>query len=531
MTPANTPLRQIAAANNAYAIVKHWAEATPDAEAMVHAAQRTNYAQLNARINALARALLAAGVKKGDRIATLQTPHPDYALVFLATISIGAIWIGLNPKYRREELSHVVRDSEPRLLFARMEIEGRSYAEDVEALCEQAPSIERVITFDGDPQGSGDLHLSTFIEEGVSTDAETLDQARANVDGRDACLIVYTSGSTGAPKGALLHHRGIIAFSLKQNEIWPCDPLRTVNYFPINHVGCVIDLTMPTFAAGGAIIFMEHFDPSGCLALMAREHATMWGSVPSVFQLQLEAPDFTDYDLGSVQLIAWEGAAMPRDMIARLASICPRLATNYGMTETTSAITVLAPTDDIEILANTVGKAFPGVEIRLVNDKGEDAADGEPGEVWARSQFNLLGYWRRPDATADAITPEGYFRTGDLAVRDAAGHYRIVGRLKEMYKSGGYNVYPREVESVLESHPNVALAAIVSAPDPIWQEIGIAFVAPSGEIDSETLQHYCKERLANYKVPKRISIEPHLPLLPIGKVDKQALKRRAEAMT
>jgi acyl-CoA synthetase (AMP-forming)/AMP-acid ligase II len=528
--PPDAPISRIAAAQNAYAIIRHWADATPDAEAIVHGGKRTSYAQFNARIDAVARALLAAGVNKGDRIATLQTPHPDYALIFLAAASIGAIWIGLNPKYRREEFAHIVRDSEPRLLFARMDIAGRSYAEDIAALRAETRGIERVITFDGDPQGSGDLHLSAFIAEGASLRAETLKRARAEVDGADACLIVYTSGSTGAPKGALLHHRGIIDFSLKQNEIWPCDPLRTVNYFPINHVGCVIDLTMPAFAAGGTIIFMEHFDPSGCLALMARERATMWGSVPSVFRLQLEAPDFADHDLSAVQLIAWEGAAMPRDMIAQLASVCPRLATNYGMTETTSAITVLPPTDDIELLTNTVGKAFPGVEIRLVNDKGEDTVDGEPGEVWARSRFNLLGYWRRPDATADAITPNGYFRTGDLAVRNAEGYYRIVGRLKEMYKSGGYNVYPREIESVLESHPNVAMAAVVAAPDPIWQEVGVAFVAPNGEIDAETLHRYCKERLANYKAPKRIIIEPNLPLLPIGKIDKQALKRRVEAM-
>lgn len=530
MPNADAAISRIAAEHNAYAVIKHWADATPGAEAMVHGDSRTSYAQLKARIDALASALLAAGVRKGDRIATLQTPHPDYALVFLATASIGAIWVGLNPKYRREELAHVVRDSEPRLLFARMEVEGRSYAEDVDALRAQASSIEQVITFDSDPRGSGDLYLSDFIKQGERIDAEALARARDAVEGGDACLIVYTSGSTGAPKGALLHHNGVIAFSLKQNEIWPCDPLRTVNYFPINHVGCVIDLTMPTFAAGGTIIFMEHFDPSGCLALMARERATMWGSVPSVFQLQLETPDFARYDLSAIQLIAWEGAAMPRDMIARLASMCPRLATNYGMTETTSAITVLAPTSDIDLLANTVGQAFPGVEIRLVNDQGQDVADGEPGEVWARSQFNLLGYWRRPDATADAITPDGYFRTGDLAVRNADGYYRIVGRLKEMYKSGGYNVYPREVEAVLETHPNVALAAIVSAPDPIWQEVGIAFVAPAGDVDADALHLYCKERLANYKVPKRIIIEPSLPLLPIGKVDKQALKRRAEAM-
>ncbi len=506
--------------------IAHWARATPEAEALVLNETRMSYRALNDRIDALAKAMLAAGIVKGDRVATLQTPHPDFILVLLAAASIGAIWVGLNPRYRREEMAHVLVDSTPRLLFTRSRIEERDYAPDISALREAAPSVERVIVFDSDPPLEGALTLSEFIAHGASVTDAALAAARADCGGRDPCLIVYTSGSTGKPKGALLHHEGILWFCAEQNRLWPASPVRAVNYFPINHVGCIVDLSMPTLAAGGTIIFMEAFDPEACLALMERERVTLWGSVPSVFQMQLALPDFARFDLSAVQLIVWGGAAMPEELVYRLRAIHPRLATNYGMTETTSAITALAPTDDVEALAHSVGEVFPGVEIRLVAESGAEAGVDETGEIWVRSPGNLLGYWNRPDA--ESLTPEGFFRTGDLAVRRADGRYRIVGRLKEMYKSGGYNVYPREVEAVLEDHPGVALAAVVAAPDPLWQEVGIAYVIPRGPLNAEALEAYCRARLANYKVPKRIVIEAELPLLPIGKIDKAALKARAQ---
>jgi acyl-CoA synthetase (AMP-forming)/AMP-acid ligase II len=289
----------------------------------------------------------------------------------------------------------------------------------------------------------------------------------------------------------------------------------------------VCDITAPCIVAGGTLHFMEQFDPSSATHMIETEKLTIWGSVPSVFAMQMATPEYKTTDLSSLQLILWEGAAMPDDMIGELLKIGPPLATNYSMTESVSGITVLPPTRDREILANSVGGAFPGVEIRLTDLDGNEVADGEPGEVTFKSRYAFLGYWRRADATAEAFTSDGYFKSGDLAVRRPDGRYRVVGRLKEMYKSGGYNVYPREVEAVLEEHPAVVLAAIVSTDDPLWQEIGIAYVTLSEEIEPKILEAWCRARLANYKIPKRIFIEPHMPLLPIGKIDKVALKKRA----
>ena len=511
--------------------VTWYAARTPESEALVIDDLRVDYGELAIRVEALAKALLAAGVAKGDRVVTLATPHPDYFMLFLATSSIGAIWVGLNPKYRLEELRYVVADCEPVVMFTRTRVGDRDYGEDIEEIRRAVPSLRRVVALDGfraDIPVADIGSLGDFLQGGEKVDAAALAAARAGCGGRDPCLIVYTSGSTGRPKGAVLHHEGIIRCCLAQNRLWPVPQQRVLNFLPVNHVGCVVDLSCPTLAAGGCLVFMEHFDVGGSLRLMQSERISWWASVPSVFQMQLAHPDFATCDLSAVQLIVWEGAAMPQPMIERLSAICPRLATNYGMTETTSAMTAEAPTTDLEVLANSVGAPFDDVEIRLVTEAGTVAAPGEPGEVQARSAYNMLGDWRRPQATAATLLPDGWLRTGDVAVCRPDGRLQLIGRLKEMYKSGGYNVYPREIEAVIEDHAAVDTAAVVGVPDPLWGEVGVAYVLARAPVQAETLLAHCRQRLANYKLPKRLYVVDALPLLPIGKVDKVALRQRAQ---
>jgi acyl-CoA synthetase (AMP-forming)/AMP-acid ligase II len=503
-----------------------YATHTPDAAALVLADKATSYAELNNRVDALAKALLAAGVAKGDRVATLQSPHPDYVVAWLATASIGAIWVGLNPRYQKAELVYVVEDAEPKVLLTRTDIGGRSYATEIAALREASPTLQYAVAFAGEPACNNVTAMADFLSAGGVISNGDLKAARDMCGDRDPCVIVYTSGSTGKPKGALLHHEGIAAYGLAQNEIWPVDPHRNLNFLPINHIGCVCDITAPCLVAGGTLYFMEQFDPVMATRMIESEKLTIWGSVPSVFALQMATLDYETTDFSSLQLILWEGAAMPDDMIGALLKIGPPMATNYSMTESVSGITVLPPMRDRDVLSNSVGCAFPGVEIRLRDAAGEDVVDGEPGEVTFKSRYMCLGYWGQPDATRDAFTADGYFKSGDLAIRRPDGRYRVVGRLKEMYKSGGYNVYPREVESVLEEHPAVTLAAVVSVDDPLWQEVGVAYVTLNDEVTTDALEVWCRTRLANYKIPKRIIVEPDMPLLPIGKIDKVTLKKR-----
>jgi acyl-CoA synthetase (AMP-forming)/AMP-acid ligase II len=509
--------------------VAWYAARTPDVDALVLGEKRISYAALNAAIDQLAKALLAAGVVKGDRVATLQSPHPDYVTAWLATASIGAIWVGLNPRYQTTELVYVVNDAQPKVLLTRTKIGEREYFAEIAALREAGSALTHIVAFDGSPTQTGIASMASFLTAGQAIGDAALASAREACGGRDPCLIVYTSGSTGQPKGALLHHEGIGAFGVAQNEIWPVNPHRNLNFLPVNHIGCVCDITAPCLVAGGTLYFMEQFDPAAATRMIETEKLTIWGSVPSVFAMQMATPDYATTDMSSLQLILWEGAAMPAEMIGALLKLGPPMATNYGMTESVSGITVLPPTKDQDILANSVGHAFPGVDVRLIDREGKDVDDGDVGEVVFKSRFACLGYWNRPQATADAFTEDGYFKSGDLAVRRPDGRYRVVGRLKEMYKSGGYNVYPREVEAVLEQHPAVSLAAVVSVDDPLWQEVGVAYVTLARDVSTESLAAWCRDRLANYKLPKRIILQKVMPLLPVGKIDKVALKKQAAA--
>jgi acyl-CoA synthetase (AMP-forming)/AMP-acid ligase II len=510
-------------------IVRAGAARSPDAEAVVVGAERWTYRQLQDRIDALARALIAAGVGRGDRVACLCTPHPDFLVTLMAAASIGALWLGLNPRYRPAEMAYVLGDAEPRVLLARTRVDERDYGDDLTALVAGCPSLETVVVLGQDPLFPGATAYDAFIAAAAAVGDAVLAAARGAVGGRDPCMIVYTSGSTGKPKGAVLHHQGVLDFCAAQNALWPLSPPRVVNYFPINHIGCVIDATCPTLAGGGAVIFLEKFDAAEVMRLTVAERCTLWGSVPSVLQMQVALPNFADYDLSAVELILWEGAAIPGELLDRLLAIGPPMATNYGMSEATSAIMAMAPNRDRAILAGSVGEAFPGVEVKLVGPDGVEVEAGREGEVWARSRYNMLGYWRRPEASAETLTADGWLRTGDTAVRRPDGRYRIVGRIKEMYKSGGYNVYPREVEDALESHPAVSLAAVVSIADPLWSETGVAYVIADPALTAEALEAHARDRLANYKIPKRFVLSRELPLLPIGKVDKVALKALAQA--
>lgn len=492
--------------------IRRWARETPDAEALVHGTRRLTYAELEAEIDRLALAMLAAGVMPGDRVACLAPPEPLFVTSLVAANAIGAIWIGLNPRYKLDELRFVLGDSEPRLLIARGTIDGRDYGEELATLAAECPGT-RVVD---------DCGLPGFLAEGKVLGAD--DIAARRPDGRMASMIVYTSGSTGRPKGALLSQAAIHAFAQAQNKLWPIAPLCVLNYFPINHIGSVVDISLPALVAGGTVVLMEKFDAAGSLELMQRERVTLWASVPSVFQMQLDLPDFARFDLSAVQLIVWEGAPMAEPLIRRLHAIHPRLATNYGMTEATSAILAMPPCDDPALLARSVGYPFAHAEVRLVDPAGNV---GDEGEIQLRSPLVTLGYWNRPDATAEAIDPDGWLHTGDIGRRLPDGSYAIAGRIKEMYKSGGYNVYPLEVEAAIEAHPGVHGCAVVGIPDPLWDEVGVAFVIADSDVSESDILAHCRERLANYKLPKRIVLRRELPLLPIGKVDKVALRREA----
>jgi len=509
--------------------VAYYAQRQPDVEATVLDDRRVTYAELREHVDQVARALIAAGVAKGDRVATLATPHPDFWTIFLATASIGAIWVGLNPRYQLEEYRYVVGDCEPVLLLTRTRIGDRDFAPDIATLRAESMSLRQVIVLGGDPPLADSLPLSAFLAGGQAIDEATLARRRAEVVSSDPALIVYTSGSTGRPKGALLPHRGLVRCCRNQMRYWRADPVRVLNFLPVNHIGCVGDISSWALVAGGCIVFLEKFDAARSMEITSSEHCTVWGGVPTTILMCMALPHFDRYDLSSLQLILWSGAAAPVDLVRRLGTIVPSLSNSYGLTETVGSVTFAGPCDDVALLSESVGFPVPDYEFRITDGQGQPVAKGDAGEICVRGDFIMRGYWRRPTETAETIDADGWLHTGDLAVERADGSIRLVGRLKEMFKSGGYNVYPREIEQVLESCPGVALAAVVGVPDRVFGEVGHAFILRDGGVSISTadLEAACRARLANYKIPKRFVIEDELPTLPIGKLDKRQLKESA----
>ncbi len=509
----------------------HWAERTPGAPAVYFADERRDYPWLRDEVDRFARALIAAGIGKGDRVSVLSTPRPEFFVAFLATVSIGGIWVGLNPRYTPGEIARVLSDAAPGIVFCLAAFEGEDLAGRLAEAASLAAFTGRLVGFGGeDNRFAG---LDDFLGDGARIGAEELAARRNAVTAQDPALIVYTSGSTGEPKGALLTHFGLCHGYSTQTAHFSLEGATIICNLPVNHIGCVGDLCCAPMVGGGAITFMERFDPHGILDAIDRGQVHCMLGVPTMLQIMTELPEFDTTDFSGVRLICWGGAALPANVLARLRGKgCP-LGVTYGMSEVPGSITMSAPGAGDDELTQTVGQPTVGLDLRLVADDGHICAPGSEGEVRLKHPSVLHAYYRRPTATEEAFDTDGYFRTGDVGVLGEDGNLRLVGRKKEMFKSGGYNVYPREIEVCLEQHPEVALAAVIGVPDPLYQEVGHAYVIPNQGVAqdglAERLAEWCRERLANYKRPKRIAISAELPLLPVGKVDKVELKRRHSA--
>jgi acyl-CoA synthetase (AMP-forming)/AMP-acid ligase II len=477
----------------------------PAALAVVDGEARASYGELARLVRVCAGQLAAAGAGPGDRIAVLAPPGLAFWVSFLATASIGAVWVGLGTRHQREELLHVVRDCDPCLVLASPFIGERDYREDIEAVRGHAPA--RWL----DPDG---------MLADIDTDAAERPANPLSPD--DPALIVYTSGTTGRPKGAVLSHRALIGGARAQQQVY-ADPRRPVQLcaFPTNHIACIGDTCLTNLVSGGALVFTPGFDPDQQLALMQRERASVWGGIPTMLMLMLSSPALASTDLSSVDYIVWGGAAMPSAIIEALGGFAARRVAVYGMTETGCNVTHTPAGADTAALAGTIGVPLPEVDIRIM------AAQGEEGELEIRSPFNMTGYWRNEAATAAAFTDDGYLRTGDIGRWNPDGSITLVGRRSDMFKSGGFNVYPREVELAIEACTGVVAAAVVSVPDPLYQEVGHAFVMGHPALDQGSLRRELAGKLSNYKCPKRITVLAELPILANGKVDKVALRAGA----
>lgn len=496
------------------AYVTHHAAAAPRTEAAVFDGRRLDYAELERRVRHLAGALRAEGLLPGDRVAVLSTPRPEYLVLLNAILRAGGIYVGLNPRHTESEMAHVLGLTAPRRVFVLDGALGLGVI----------GTVARAIDLAAHP-----VAVTPF------RDLDDLDRPEAEpiaASGRaaeDPAVIVFTSGTTGRPKGATLHHSGLVHSALSQWDHLAVDGQRLLSNLPINHVGGILNLTYGALVGGGTLVFQEKFDPAATLEIIEREKVSAWLQVPAMFQMIASHPDFATRDLSSLRAICVGGGALPAPILAALRRTGARIYVEYGQTEVMSTLAFADHGADDADLTTTVGRFDPRFDVRIADAAGSPCLPGEVGEIQARGDCVMRGYWNDPEATTAAFTPDGWLKTGDLALRRADGLVELKGRIGEMIKSGGYNLYPREIEVVLEAHPAVAGVVVVGLADPVYGEAAHAVVGlrPDATVDAAELKDWCARKLANYKVPRSFRRLDELPRLSNGKIDRLRLRQVA----
>jgi fatty-acyl-CoA synthase len=487
------------------------AQLSPERIGLVDVASgaRLSYRTLNLRARALAAWLAERhGVRQGDRVAALAANSPEYLDALFACALLGAILTPLNWRLTPPELAGILRDCEPVALLC--DEPQRALAEAGARAAGLAAPLVEMASFPG-----ADAALAARAVPFASD------------DGEEIALILYTSGTTGVPKGAMLSHRMLtwnaintqISWGLRENDIAPISA-------PFFHAGGLNVLTTPFYHLGGAVVLQRDTGPAETLRVIAAERCTVVFAVPTVFQMMMERPEFRSADLSSLRFCITGGSSCPLPIIAGYAARGLEFRQGYGLTEVGVNCFSLAPEDAMR-KAGSVGRPVFHSRARLVDEQGRDVAPGAVGELALAGPHVCSGYWRRPQATAEAM-PDGWWRTGDLAQVDDEGYYFIVGRRKDLFISGGENVYPAEVEGTLALHPGIAEVAVIGRPDPKWGEVGLAVVVPRqpGALAAQDVLMFCDGKLARYKIPKAVVFTDSLPRNAMGKVVKADLYDR-----
>jgi len=500
-------------------------------EALVDERARTTFAQLADMAVVSARALVAAGVEPGDRIAIWAPNTTEWVHVALGVYAAGAAIVPLNTRFKGAEASYILNRAGAKLLFTVTDFLDTNYVELLRA-ADPAVSVREIVVLRGSP-AAGTLDWQQFLERAQQAPAAEVAARSAALTADSLSDILFTSGTTGRPKGAMLTHGA----SVQAYDIWSTvvglragDRYLVVN--PFFHAFGLKAGILAALIKGATIVPHAVFDVEAVMRRVVEEHVSMLPGPPTVYQTILDHPRLADFDLSSLRLAVTGAASVPVELIRRMRDELKfeTVVTGYGLTEATGIATMCRHDDDAETIATTCGRAIPGTEVRVVGDDGKVMPTGQPGEVVVRGYNVMQGFVDDPEATRDAIDGAGWLHTGDIGVLDDRANLRITDRKKDMFIIGGFNAYPAEIENMISEHPAVSQVAIVGVPDGRMGEVGYAFVvARSGRtVDADALIAWCRERMANYKVPRHVQVVDALPLNASGKVLKYELREQAQ---
>ena len=498
----------------------------PDALALVsrHQGVRYTYAEFGQAVRRLSSGMWKAGLRPGDRAGVWGPNRAEWALVQYATAAIGVILVNINPAYRASELEYALRQSGCRHLFAAQECRGTDFVDMVGSVRPDLPALERAVFFDTD-----EWHE---LGEGSGGDPPSVPE----LDFDDPINIQYTSGTTGFPKGATLTHHNIL------NNAWLLAQLlgyserdRVCVPVPLYHCFGMVIGNLACTASGAAIVYpAESFDPEATLEACAEERCTSLYGVPTMFIAELGHPRFGEFDLGSLRTGIMAGSPCPIEVMKRVGSEMgiEQISIAFGQTETSPASTFVRVDDTIEHRCETVGQAMPNTEIKIIDPAtGGLQPHGEAGEFCARGYLVMRGYWNDPERTQESIDQAGWMHSGDLATMDEQGYVRIVGRIKDMVIRGGENVYPREIEEFLYTHPKIADVQVIGVPDERYGEELMAWIIPrpGAVLSAEDVREFCQDRIAHFKIPRYVKCVPEFPMTVTGKVQKFRMREQAIA--
>jgi acyl-CoA synthetase (AMP-forming)/AMP-acid ligase II len=499
------------------------AERYGGAEAVADGAERWSFRELRDRVDEVARAVMATGLRPGDRVSVWAPNSARWMAAALGALAAGAALVPVNTRYTGPEAADILERAGVRLLFTEHDFLGTDYRERLRAAGRRLPALERTVALHG-------ADWAEFLAGGAGVTAAER-RARSESVAPDAVAdILFTSGTTGRPKGVLTTHQQTVRVYRQWSEgvtLQYGDRYLLVN--PFFHTFGYKAGIIACLLVGAAVVPMPVFDPAAALELMERERISVLTGAPTVFLTLLDHPDRERRDLSAMRMAGSGAAYVPTDLIHRIRSGLGAQAvfSAYGLTESDGTATVCPPHESAETVAGTSGPALPGTELRI------DAPAGEPGEVLTRGYHVMLGYLDDPAATAEAVDADGWLHTGDVGVLDERGYLTVTDRIKDMFTVGGFNAYPAEIEQALRGHPAVAEVSVVGAPDERLGEVGAAFVvaraggagaAAGTDRLADELSAFARERLANFKVPRSFRIVRELPHNAAGKVDKNALR-------